>query len=100
MSENESQLRIVDLEELMNNLTDTEEPKEEPNESEYLQLANDCKNRIAQKNQIIAEMQKKFIMIYTFITRYMETDDTPFIEEAKLLIDEALVNFLNIQSKD
>jgi len=92
----ETGLRIVDLEDLMNNLTDFEEPKE----SEYLRLANDCKNRIEQKNEIIAEMQKKIIMIYTFITRYMETDDTPFIEEAKLLIDDALVNFLNIQSKD
>jgi len=92
----ETGLRIVDLEDLMKNLTDFEEP----NESEYLKLANDCKNRIEQKNEIIAEMQKKFIMIYTFITRYMETDDTPFIEEAKLLIDDALVNFLNIQSKD
>lgn len=92
----EPELRILDLEELMKNLTDFEEP----NESEYLKLANDCKKRIEQKNEIIAEMQKKFIMIYTFITRYMETDDTPFIEEAKLLIDDALVNFLNIQSKD
>jgi len=94
----ETGLRIVDLEELMHNLTEPEE--REPNESEYLQMANDCRDRIEQKNKIIAEMQKKFIMIYTFITRYMETDDPPFIEEAKLLIDEALVNFLNIESKD
>jgi len=94
----ETGLRIVDLEELMHNLTEPEE--REPNESEYLQMANDCRDRIEQKNKIIAEMQKKFIMIYTFITRYMETDDPPFIEEAKLLIDEALAIFLNIQSKD
>ena len=79
----ESELRIVDLEELMKNLSEPEE--REPNESEYLQMANDCRDRIEAKNKIISEMQKKFIMIYTFITRYMETDDPPFIEESQII---------------
>lgn len=74
--------------------------KEKENENQYLELANDCKLRIQKKNEIIGDLQKKIICLYAFIKRYMETDEPAFIEEAKLMLDEALTDDIGIQSID
>lgn len=76
------------------------EPREKENENQYLELANDCKLRIQKKNEIIGDLQKKIICLYAFIKRYMETDEPAFIEEARLMLDEALTDNIGIQSID
>ncbi len=83
----------VDLDEVIVHFS----PSVITNENDYLELANDCKNRIAEKNEIISNMKRSFIMLYTFITRYMQTDEDPFLQEAKMIIDECLKNYINIE---
>lgn len=73
---------------------------EEKTENDYLTLANDCRNRIEEKNKKIGELQKKIICLYAFIRRFMETEELAFIEEARLILDECLIDNIGIQSID
>ena len=92
----------VDLNEIViEDLSESIEEREpQENENQYLELAKDCKLRIQKKNEIIGDLQKKIICLYAFIKRYMETDEPAFIEEARLLLDEALTDDIGIQSID
>ena len=88
----------IDIDKLLEN----QEIKEadEKNENDYLTLANDCRNRIQIKNEKIGELQKKIICLYAFIRRFMETEEPAFIEEARLMLDECLIDNIGIQTKD
>jgi len=95
----EVDLNDIVIEDLSESIEERE-PREKENENQYLELANDCKLRIQRKNEIIGDLQKKIICLYAFIKRYMETDEPAFIEEARLLLDEALTDDIGIQSID
>lgn len=95
----EVDLNDIVIEDLSESIEERE-PREKENENQYLELANDCKLRIQRKNEIIGDLQKKIICLYAFIKRYMETDEPAFLEEARLLLDEALTDDIGIQSID
>ncbi len=95
----EVDLNDITIEDISESIEERE-PREKENENQYLELATDCKLRIQKKNEIIGELQKKIICLYAFIKRYMETDEPAFIEEARLLLDEALTDDIGIQSID
>lgn len=66
-------------------------------EKEYLEMAEDCKNRITTKNYTIQKLQKKLILVYSLVERFMDTDDLAFIEEARLILDKVLLEDIGIQ---
>tara|TARA_R100000988_G_scaffold49776_1_gene24305 strand:- start:394 stop:669 length:276 start_codon:yes stop_codon:yes gene_type:complete len=76
---------------------DLETRSDKTTENEYLEMANDFKERMNIKNFIINKLQKKLIVIYGLIDRFMETDDDAFIEETKLILDKVLIQDIGIQ---
>lgn len=63
-------------------------------------MANDFKERMISKNTDIQNLQKKLILIYALVERYMEVDDPAFLEEARLILDKALIDDLGVQDID
>lgn len=69
-------------------------------EHQYMEMAEDFKDRMILKNTKIQTLQKKIICIYALIERYMEVDDPAFLEEARDILDKVLVNEIGIQDID
>lgn len=66
-------------------------------ENQYIEMAEDFKLRMISKNITIQKLQKKLILIYALVERYMEMDDPAFIEEARYILDKALIDNLGVQ---
>jgi len=69
-------------------------------EQMYIEISNDFRNRIRQKNRIIHELQKKLIILFSLIERFMDTDEQAFIEECRMILDKVLVEDIGIQELD
>ena len=80
-------------------ITDTtiSEENKDITENEYLEMAQDCKFRILSKNRTIQKLQKKLILIYALVERFMEVEDPAFIEEARIILDKILIDDIGIQ---
>lgn len=66
-------------------------------ENQYIEMAEDFKLRMISKNITIQKLQKKLILIYALVERYMEMDDPAFIEEARYILDKVLIDNLGVQ---
>ncbi len=66
-------------------------------ENELLEMAEDCKNRIREKNRIIRNMKIKIVILFGLIERYMDSQEEGFIEEARLILDKALIEDIGIE---
>jgi len=66
----------------------------------YLDMADDFKNRMKSKNNIIHNLQKKIILIYGLVERYMEVEDPAFIEETRMVLEKCLIEEIGIQDTD
>lgn len=96
-------LLITEITDIINDMnTQSLEDIEPKNitENDYLEMAEDFKNRIREKNKIIQKLQKKLILIYALVERYMDTEDTAFIEETRYILDKVLIDNIGIQSID
>lgn len=69
-------------------------------EQMYLDMSNDFRNRMKQKNRRIRELQIKLIIIYALVERFMDTGDEAFIEETRLILDKSLNDDIGIQEID
>ncbi len=89
---------VLILEELVDitNSINSEQEKD-ITENQYLEMAEDFKERMISKNTAIQNLQKKLILIYALVERFMDTDDPAFIEEARLILDKALIDNLGVQ---
>jgi len=102
-------LNIDDLMDIsdINDITDITDITENDNdkkknitENDYIEMANDFKLRMRSKNITIHNLQKKLILIYALVERYMEIDDPAFIEEARLILDKVLIDNIGVQDID
>ena len=96
-------LLITELTDILNDINTESLEHVEPKditENDYLEMANDFKNRITDKNKLIQKLQKKLILIYALVERYMETEDVAFIEETRFILDKVLIDNIGIQSVD
>jgi len=86
---------VLILEELVDitNSINSEQEKD-ITENQYLEMAEDFKERMISKNTAIQNLQKKLILIYALVERFMDTDDPAFIEEARLILDKAFIDNL------
>ncbi len=66
-------------------------------ENHYLEMSYDFKERIKEKNTKINYLQKKLIIIYGLIDRYLQNEDLGYIEEIKCMLDTFLLTNLHIQ---
>jgi len=66
-------------------------------ENHYLEMSYDFKDRIMEKNKIINKLQKKLIIIYGLIDRYLHNEDLGFIEEVKGILETFLLTNLQLQ---
>lgn len=66
-------------------------------ENHYLEMSYDFKERIMEKNKMINKLQKKLIIIYGLIDRYLHNEDLGFIEEVKGILETFLLTNLNLQ---
>jgi len=66
-------------------------------EKHYLELADDFKNRMKSKNLTIQNLQKKIILIYGLVERYMEVEDPAFIEETRMVLEKSLIEDIGVQ---
>ena len=89
---------VLIIEELID-ITDSinSEQEKDITENQYLEMAEDFKERMISKNTAIQNLQKKLILIYALVERFMDTDDPAFIEEARLILDKALIDNLGVQ---
>jgi len=69
-------------------------------EKMYMDMSRDCKNRIILKNKIIHDLQKKIIIIFSLLERYMDEGDEVFLEDAKMILDKSLIENIGIQEID
>jgi hypothetical protein len=107
-------LNIEDLMDIsdINDITDNHDDKDDDTseasgkveknitENDYIEMANDFKVRMFSKNITIQNLQKKLILIYALVERYMDTDDPAFIEEARLILDKVLIDNIGVQDID
>ena len=84
----------------VNNNTDIEIDLNMVTEKCYLEMADDFKNRMKSKNNIIHNLQKKIILIYGLVERFMEVEDPAFIEETRLVLEKCLIEEIGIQDTD
>jgi len=89
---------VLILEELVDitNSINSEQEKD-ITENQYLEMAEDFKERMISKNTAIQKLQKKLSLNYALVERFMDTDDPDFIEEARLILDKTLIDNLGIQ---
>lgn len=66
-------------------------------ENHYLEMSYDFKERIMEKNKIINKLQKKLIIIYGLIDRYLQNEDLGYIEEIKMMLETFLLTNLQLQ---
>ena len=66
-------------------------------ENHYLEMSYDFKERIMEKNKMINKLQKKLIIIYGLIDRYLHNEDLGFIEEVKGILETFLLTNLQLQ---
>ena len=66
-------------------------------EQMYVDMSNDFKDRMKQKNKIIHDLQIKMIIIYALVERFMDTGEEAFIEETRLILDKSLIDEIGIQ---
>jgi len=66
-------------------------------ENELLEMAEDCKNRISEKNRIIRNLKIKIIILFGLVERFMDSQEEGFIEEARLILDKALIEDIGIE---
>ena len=59
-----------------------------PNENDYIEMANDFSNRMKIKNEKITKCMKVIFVLYGLIRRGLEVEDTAFFEEARGFISE------------
>jgi hypothetical protein len=83
-----------------NNNTDIEIDLNMVTEKCYLEMADDFKNRMKSKNNIIHNLQKKIILIYGLVERFMEVEDPAFIEETRMVLEKCLIEEIGIQDTD
>jgi len=88
----------TDLEEVNINFSVNDEDKiDDTVENHYLEMSYDFKERIKEKNTIINKLQKKLIIIYGLIDRFLHNDDLGYIEEIKMILDNFLITNLHLQ---
>lgn len=66
-------------------------------EKSYIEMADDFKNRMMSKNSTIQNLQKKIILIYGLVERFMEVEDPAFIEETRLVLEKCLIEDIGLQ---
>lgn len=66
-------------------------------EKSYIEMADDFKNRMMSKNSTIQNLQKKIILIYGLVERFMEVEDPAFIEETRLVLEKSLIEDIGLQ---
>lgn len=91
---------LVDITNAINCEESSPEEEKDVTENQYIEMAEDFKQRMINKNQKIQNLQKKLILIYALVERYMEVDDPAFLEEARLILDKALIDNLGVQDID
>lgn len=91
---------LVDITNAINGEESSPEEEKDVTENQYIEMAEDFKQRMINKNQKIQNLQKKLILIYALVERYMEVDDPAFLEEARLILDKALIDNLGVQDID
>ena len=87
---------ILEVERLTEDITDLDNITEQM----YIEMSQDFRNRIRQKNRIIHELQKKLIILFSLIERFMDTDEHAFIEECRMILDKVLIEDIGIQELD
>lgn len=92
--------QLVDITDAITLEESSQEEQKDVTENQYLEMANDFKERMISKNTDIQNLQKKLILIYALVERYMEVDDPAFLEEARLILDKALIDDLGVQDID
>lgn len=93
-------LIIEQLVDITNPIMLEEDAEQRITENQYIEMAEDFKKRMISKNITIQKLQKKLILIYALVERYMEMDDPAFIEEARYILDKALIDNLGVQDID
>lgn len=91
---------LTDINDINDNTENDNDKKKNITENDYIEMANDFKIRMFSKNITIQNLQKKLILIYALVERYMELDDPAFIEEARLILDKALIDNIGVQDID
>lgn len=61
---------------------------DERTENEYLEMCNDFKQRMKDKNEKIEKLTKIIFVLYGLIRRGIETEDTAFFQESRGVISE------------
>jgi len=66
-------------------------------ENHYLEMSYDFKERIMQKNNIINKLQKKLIVIFGLIDRFLDNEDFGYIQEVHDILENFLLTNLKLQ---
>jgi len=70
---------------------------EDITENAYLEMSHDFRERMKQKNKIINGLQKKIIIIYGLLNRFLVESDFGYIEAVNSILEDLLVESIGIQ---
>ena len=89
---------MADLQEIdINSVNDDKKHMDDTVESHYLEMSYDFKERIMQKNKIINKLQKKLIVIFGLIDRFLDNEDFGYIQEVHDILENFLLTNLKLQ---
>ncbi len=87
-----------DLHEInIDHVNDDEKNIDHTVENHYLEMSYDFKERIMQKNNIINKLQKKLIVIFGLIDRFLDNEDFGYIQEVHDILENFLLTNLKLQ---
>jgi len=65
-------------------------------ENNYIEMAEDCRKRIEEKNKVIKKLQECILMCWALLTQYSRVGDETYIEDLLDILGEELNNNFRI----